>query len=86
MESIRLKEYFSFRLLTQVNKTEELSDAILAKLLERGRLDLARKLLLEQKHYSDLEEQAIDSGRLDICDELASEELRWIQEVYDRLR
>jgi len=32
-----------------------------------------------------IEDQAVNAGRLDLCDELASEELQYLQQVYDAL-
>jgi S1-C subfamily serine protease len=66
-------------------KTEQLSNAILAKFIARGQLDLAQEFLQGEKRWSDLEDQAIHEGRLDVCDELASKRLQWLQGVYDKL-
>lgn len=66
-------------------EAERLSWAIEAKLLALGRSDLARQVLRAEKNYLDLEDQAVNAGRLDLCDELASEELQYLQQVYDAL-
>jgi len=69
----------------KLQKTDQISREIVAKLLARGRLDIARKVLEEEQRWSDAEERMVDDGRLDLCDELASKELQWIQGVYDKL-
>ena len=73
----------SFRATTE--EAERLSWAILAKLLARGRPDLARQVVRIEENYVDLEDQAVNAGRFDLCDELASKELQYFQELYDSL-
>jgi S1-C subfamily serine protease len=72
-----------FRATTQ--EAERLSWAIVAKLLARGRLDLAQQVVRIEENYVDLEDQAVNAGRFDLCDELASKELQYYQQLYDSL-
>jgi len=72
-----------FRATTQ--EAERLSWAIVAKLLARGRPDLARQVVRIEENYVDLEDQAVKAGRFDLCDELASKELQYYQRLYDSL-
>jgi S1-C subfamily serine protease len=66
-------------------EANRLSWAILANLLARGRVDLARQVERVEENYLDLEDQAVNAGRFDLCDELAAKELQYFQQLYDSL-
>ena len=68
-----------------MQKIDQLSWAIIAKFVARGRFDLAQQFSQGEKRWFDLEVQAIHEGRLDLCDELAFKRLQWLQGVWAKL-
>jgi S1-C subfamily serine protease len=69
----------------RIHEINRLVYGVEAELIARGRLDLAREVLQEERRWSEAEERMLDNGRLDLCDETASKELQWIRGLYDKL-